>query len=223
MSGLWVCGGGGIGDAIESEATARGMTTFVSTHEEVDVRSPLEIGRYIRNNGPFDHVAFTAGINRLQWITDIISNFDMVDTMQTNVVGFANVMSCLARMQDGGRVVAVSSDAADRPMRGSLAYCASKAALDMAVRVAARELAGMGWRVNAVSPGMTEPTGMQRQLDDEIYRFRGWSRKYAEEYEQAGMVIKRRATTQEVAQVVLDVLSGPDYLNGSIVTINGGR
>ena len=58
--------------------------------------------------------------------------------------------------QDNQAILAVSSIRAFGARPGRLAYAATKAALNMAVRVAATELATHGIRVNALSPGITE-------------------------------------------------------------------
>jgi NAD(P)-dependent dehydrogenase (short-subunit alcohol dehydrogenase family) len=53
-----------------------------------------------------------------------------------------------------GCVVNISSVAGSRPYPGVLAYCVSKAAVDMFTRCAALDLAPRGVRVNAVNPGV---------------------------------------------------------------------
>jgi 3-oxoacyl-[acyl-carrier protein] reductase len=53
-------------------------------------------------------------------------------------------------------VVNISSGAATRARPGAAHYCTSKAALEMATRACAVELAGQGVRVNAVAPGFVE-------------------------------------------------------------------
>jgi NAD(P)-dependent dehydrogenase (short-subunit alcohol dehydrogenase family) len=138
-----------------------------------------------------------------------------------NVLGFMRVLR--AAVHTGCRsIVAISSDAATRPMRTSMAYCASKAALDMCVKCAARELAPE-IRVNAVSPGMTLGTAMTEYIDKTVPAMRGWTPEEAWEYEHSQIPAGRRARPEEIAQVVYDVLVGPEYMTGSIVTINGGR
>jgi NAD(P)-dependent dehydrogenase (short-subunit alcohol dehydrogenase family) len=55
-----------------------------------------------------------------------------------------------------GSLIAFSSISARLSDRGMGMYCASKAALDMLVRVAAAEWGGHGIRVNAIAPGVTD-------------------------------------------------------------------
>jgi glucose 1-dehydrogenase len=62
----------------------------------------------------------------------------------------------VATPQENQAILAVSSIRALGARPGRLIYSATKAALNMAVRVAASELAPHGIRVNALSPGITE-------------------------------------------------------------------
>jgi NAD(P)-dependent dehydrogenase (short-subunit alcohol dehydrogenase family) len=109
-------------------------------------------------------------------------------------------------------------------MRTSVAYCASKAALHQAVRVIARERASDNFAINVVAPGITEPTGMQRYVDDKVPRIRKWSPEMARKYEESQIPMKRRATVSEIAAVAVTILLNPTpYLNGAIIPVNGGR
>lgn len=227
----WIIGGtSGIGAAIEKEHDKRFIHETFVTGEEVDVRDLNALRQFIRRNGGFRHVVFSAGINRLGWIGSTSAMKHNAEVIDTNLMGFINLMDAIRWTQDEMHgelapvnLVAISSDAASRPMRTSMAYCASKAGLDMAVRVAARELGPHGWRVNAVSPGMTAPTGMSKYIDQRVPEIRGWSERQTQDYERSQEVVKGRISPQEVAEVVCDVLAGPAHLNGSIITINGGR
>ena len=62
----------------------------------------------------------------------------------------------VAAPQANQAIVAVSSIRALGARPGRLIYAASKAGLNMAIRVAAQELAPYGVRVNGLSPGITE-------------------------------------------------------------------
>lgn len=168
------------------------------------------------------HTVYSVGINRMNRLTDI-SEYDLFDVMAVNVGGFIHLMQYLLLHRTGGSVVAITSDAAWRPMRTSLLYCASKAALEMAVKVASRELAGQGWRINAVAPGKVEDTPMTRAVDQRVLELRGWTEEYADKYELASSPIGRPVTKAEVAEVTLSVLFGPAAQTGQVIAVNGGR
>jgi NAD(P)-dependent dehydrogenase (short-subunit alcohol dehydrogenase family) len=65
--------------------------------------------------------------------------------------------------RDYGRVVNISSGAADRASAGWSAYCAAKAAVDQLTRVLALEMEGSGVSVAAFHPGYME-TAMQERI-----------------------------------------------------------
>lgn len=186
-----------------------------------DVRSASQITAEFLGQ-EYEGIVYSAGVNRLSSIVDL-QDRDAADLYDVNVLGFMRVMSVVATGLFGVKsVVAVGSDAAERPMRTSMAYCSSKAALHMAVRCAARELAP-NIRVNAVAPGMTDGTKMTEYIDATVPGLRGWTPESARMYELSQIPMNRRANTWEVAQVIYSVLHGPEYQTGSIVTVNGGR
>jgi NAD(P)-dependent dehydrogenase (short-subunit alcohol dehydrogenase family) len=221
MSVLVIGGGSGIGAAVV-KALPEACLYVAPSKQTFDVRD-REL-TFLTNKAceEVTELVYCAGTNRLQNL-DAIHNLDFLDILAVNVVGFTNVLSWLLRYNAPLKsVVAVSSDAAVRPMRGSTMYCASKAALDMAVRTAARELAPKV-RVNAVAPGMTSGTKMTEYIDAYVPAFRGWTPEQAREYEQSGIPMGRRADPEEVADLIISVLFGPEYLTGAIIPINGGR
>jgi NAD(P)-dependent dehydrogenase (short-subunit alcohol dehydrogenase family) len=222
-------GNSGIGEAVFNlleDEQGNVNQLFRPRSSMVNVANRRHVRRYITINGPFDYIVFSAGINKLQWIADApedgYANF--IFTMDVNLCGFYYVVAEHVNAWPQAKVsaVAVSSDAGEIPMRGSIAYCVSKAALDMAVKVMARELAPL-WRVNAVAPGMVEGTDMTKYIDEMIPGFRGWTPEYAREYERASVPSGRRATLEEVAETIRWVLMGPEQMTGAIIRINGGK
>lgn len=201
--------------ALFSETHSYGEKDFDLTHSG---HLPLEISR-VR---PTD-VVYSVGINRLDWINSLtFEDFNRV--MEVNVWGLLRTIQMLdLAMHRPVNLVAVTSDAAWRPMRTSAVYCASKAAMEMAVRVASREYAPQGWRINAVAPGKVADTPMTAYVDDKVVELRGWSPEKAEEYERSSTPLGRKVSAGEVAQVIRQVLFGPSAQTGEIIAVNGGR
>jgi NAD(P)-dependent dehydrogenase (short-subunit alcohol dehydrogenase family) len=103
-------------------------------------------------------------------------------------------------------VVSVSSTLASRTAPNTLAYGASKAALDQAMRTLALELAPHAIRVSVVSPGIVEtPMTAARDLD----RLR------------ALHPIGRLGKPEDVAQAVLYLLDA-DWATGTTLIVDGG-
>ena len=223
MANTWVIGNAenSIGEAVQTLLHKEGFGPVTGTGTEVDVTSPKTLENFLIQNGPFDDVVYCAGIASLQWIKDL-DPIDIMQVFDVNVFGFMNVIKALVTTQTVGNVVVVVSDASHQPMRGSMAYCTSKAALHQAVRVAARELAPK-WRINGVSPAAVEGTRMTAWIDENVPKFRGWKPDQAKEYELASLPMKRRITREETAQGIVDVLFGVKYMNGAIVPLTGGK
>jgi 3-oxoacyl-[acyl-carrier protein] reductase len=63
------------------------------------------------------------------------------------------------RVCDGGRIVALSSSSTTLAYSGIAVYCGAKAAVELYVRVLAREVGARGITVNTVAPGLTLTPG----------------------------------------------------------------
>ena len=119
-----------------------------------------------------DIVVCTAGINQPTDIGDAFLPATMHNAFATNVTGPMDLLRHFVvspvrpeRATNIKKFVAISSNSARIPRRNSIAYCASKAALTMALRVAARELAYSGTcAVWGYEPGLLDGTPMTREV-----------------------------------------------------------
>ena len=244
-------GDANLGQEVVTQALGMYDHVFGSNEQTADVTSTEHLRAFLYNHIMFEsdpdgllvselHVAYCAGVNLLDRIEDI-SPIDLQQTFDVNVMGFINLLKVLTLAASGvttrkwahetdyqpvrfdlASVVAVASDAARNPMRNSIAYCASKAALVQAVRVAARELAPKT-RVNSVSPAIIDDTPMTWMIDKAVQAQRGWSEEEARDYERSLIPMRRRAYKHEVASVILQTLAGPEFLTGSNIEITGGK
>lgn len=221
MRKVWVIGGlTGIGKALCDLIIHNCDYQVTPTGEEVDVRVKIQLIKFLEVNGPFDITVYCAGIKHLGNITDLSSAY-LVDEFYVNAIGFINTMGALASSQNSGKVVCVVSTAADIPMRHSIGYCSSKAALKMAVRCAARELAP-GWSVVGVSPHIVDDTPMTISADKKIQELCNLAKTNAMEYELSRVPMKRRTNPFEVAEFIYQVMEMSPYLTGSIINFAGG-
>ena len=119
-----------------------------------------------------------------------------------------------ARGGKGGGIVILSSAAARLGAPGEFIwYAASKGAMDSLTTGLAREVAGEGIRVNAVSPGM---------IDTEIHASAGDAGRL--ERSLAGIPCKRAGSADEVAAAIVYLLSeDASYVMGANLNVTGGR
>jgi 3-oxoacyl-[acyl-carrier protein] reductase len=118
----------------------------------------------------------------------------------------------MVRAGNGGRIIVVSSTAAQRAIWGWSHYCTSKAATVMLTKAMALELGVHGIRVNAVLPGYIDVADGGRHLS---LAYREGARGAAS--------LGRPGTPDDVARGVL-MLASPlaEYISGAAVVIDGG-
>ena len=112
---------------------------------------------------------------------------------------------------EGGSIVATSSISGRVADRGMGVYCASKAALDMVVRVAAVEWAPHGIRVNAVSPGVTRTPMLGKAPVDA-----GWLASVGRR-----TALGRLGMPADIAEAI-GALHAMTWVTGEILTCDGG-
>jgi NAD(P)-dependent dehydrogenase (short-subunit alcohol dehydrogenase family) len=115
---------------------------------------------------------------------------------------------------EGGAIVNLSSMAATLGSPGEYVwYAASKGAIDALTVGLSKEVAPLGIRVNAVSPGL---------IDTDIHASGGQPDRV--ERLRTMIPLGRAGTAEEVADLVLYLLSGrAAYITGSNTRVSGGR
>jgi NAD(P)-dependent dehydrogenase (short-subunit alcohol dehydrogenase family) len=163
-----------------------------------------------------------AGVNALDMIPDV-EDVDLDSIIDTNVKGYIKGVRAAARLGSVKRIINIGSIAGTRPMRGSLVYCASKAAVDMITKQAARELAPHT-AVYGLNPGRLEGTAMTRQVDEDILRVRNWTPEEALRYQLQYIPMRRYGDLKEVMAVMHYLLcDAPMFQTGDIIELAGGQ
>jgi len=161
---------GSLGDRIAQAAGIPFETFGAGMSDEpmlLDVRDQRMIERVLEEVLPH-HIVVTAGLNLSAETSHVDYPYLMRESFEVNVIGVMDVLGAwlrLAREVDQYQpktFVAISSNSAHIARRNSGPYCATKAALSMAIRVAAREIAGKGPLVYGYEPGLLEGTPMTK-------------------------------------------------------------
>jgi NAD(P)-dependent dehydrogenase (short-subunit alcohol dehydrogenase family) len=217
--------GGGIGQAICSALSGGGATVAAcdvpgsGASHEFDVRDREAVGAGVRGavealGGACDAVVANAGIVDTIHRAERFSGDDWARDLDVNLTGAFNVIQAafeaLAASGDG-RVVVISSVAAEIGLPGQVAYGASKAGLVGMARTLAGEWGSRGVRCNVVMPGMIAtpkvlamPAGLQARLKPAI-------------------PLQRFGAVEELAGVVAFMLSpAAAYVNGAVLRVDGG-
>ncbi|QTK81613.1 SDR family oxidoreductase [Agrobacterium tumefaciens] len=179
---------------------------------QADSANPDAISEAVRTAvdelGPLDVVVVNAGILRINTVdAAALEELDLM--IDVNIRGvFLAIQAAVAQMKDGGRVVTIGSNTAERTgFQGSSVYQFTKAAVAAMVKGLALDLAPRRITVNNVQPGPTNTdmnTGSIEFLTDRS-------------------PLKRVADPAEIAELV-SYLAGPgsSYMTGSSLTIDGG-
>ncbi len=175
--------------------------------------------------GPIDILICNAGTNGPTPLSDLSAEGrarfrHIIDVNLTGTVFLAQ-LAC-AHMPPGGRVVFIGSVLGRFGAPGSIAYVASKHAIQGVVRTMALELAHRGIRVNALNPGWVD-TDMARASMQAIADKRGISLEKVMQQQLDGQPVRRMIKPEEVAAYV-EFLVGPtgDVLTGQGIDISCG-
>jgi 3-oxoacyl-[acyl-carrier protein] reductase len=164
----------------------------------------------INTFGQLDIVVNNVGVSVYKLTADITeSDFDRV--FDTNAKGtFFALQEAAKCVNNGGRIVSLSSGATKQSIPTGGLYAASKAAIEQFSFALSKELGHRGITVNLVSPGVTETDGLIMP---------------AEALEQLiqSTPLGRLGQTADIADVVA-FLSSDDarWVNGQTIQVNGG-
>lgn len=143
-----------------------GHAYYVCDFSAVESIEPL-LTQMIQAQGPVDGYVHTTGIGAVRPLK--MSKYDfMLRVMNINYFSFVEVVRCLTKKgsyNPGMNIVGISAVGAFIGNSTKTAYCASKSAMNSAVRCLAKELAPKGIRLNTVAPGATD-TPMAKEAAD---------------------------------------------------------
>ena len=161
----------------------------------------------VNNAGVLDPVGPLVETSGASWLRNMAINVG-----GTYLVTRAVLPGMLDR--DYGRIVNISSGAADRARAGWSAYCAAKAAVDQLTRVLALEMEGSGVSVCAFHPGF-----MDTAMQERIRRASPEEFPRVEEYREAHRQGKTK-DPHDPARIVAYLCLADTKRNGAILEVN---
>ena len=160
-----------------------------------------------------DILVNNAGILRDK-LLGMISDAEIDELFDINIIGLIKVTQLAARVMSrrrSGSIINIASIVGRRGNAGQTAYAATKAAVIGATFSAAKELAPMNIRVNAVAPGLID-TSMTQVIPED---------KRKDLQSRIGM--GRVGTAEDVANTILFLASDLSvYVTGQVIGVDGG-
>jgi 3-oxoacyl-[acyl-carrier protein] reductase len=201
-------------ETLVREMRGTGATALAS---QCDVSNPDEVQKCVerveKELGPIRILVNNAGIIRDDLFVRMEpAAWDAV--LKTNLGGTYNFCRAVAfhmMRQRQGRIINISSVAAEHTNPGQTNYAASKGAINAFTRALAVELAGRGVTVNAIAPGFIE-TDMSEAV-----------RNKAGDLIKKMIPMKRLGKPEDIARVAV-FLAGAEasYITGQVITVDGG-
>jgi 3-oxoacyl-[acyl-carrier protein] reductase len=201
-------------DSLVAELTGQGKTVVAY---QCDVKNKdacdAVVAKVVEAWGKVDILVNNAGIIRDTLLAMMTAEQwqEVIDTNLTSVYNFCNAVTRPMMSARKGRIVNMSSVAAEFGNKGQANYAASKGGIDGFTKCIATELASRGITVNAIAPGFIE-TDMTEAV-----------RNAAEAEIKKRIPARRLGKPEDIAEAVLFLASDQaSYITGQVLRVDGG-
>ena len=203
-------------DSLVKEVTEAGGTILAIQGDVVDPGTAVKAVEAIKQawGGRLDILVNNAGVIRDTLFVRMTEE-DWRTVVSTNLDGAFRFCRAAADLmvfkQRSGRIINISSIAADHVNKGQTNYAASKGALNALTRCLALEVASRGVTVNAIAPGFIE-TDMSEAV-----------RNKAGDLIKKMIPVRRLGRPEDIASLAVFLASpAASYITGQVLTVDGG-
>ncbi len=205
-------------DRVASAAAAlrEGGADVVGEACDVTSESDMEalVASCVERYGSLDVMVNNAGITRDATMRKMTAE-DFKTVIDVHLFGAwlgTRFASAIMREQGSGSIINMSSISGKVGNPGQTNYSAAKAGMVGMTKAAAKELAHLGVRVNAIQPGLIR-TAMTEKMRPEV-----WEQRLTE------IPMGRAGEVDDVAGVAVFLASGlSSYMTGTVLEVTGGR
>ena len=208
-------------EAVAATCRSHGAQVLLQRADVADDAQCVQLAAQVRQHfGRCDVLVNNAGATKFVDLKDLdgLNAADFQRIYSVNVIGafqMTRAFAPLLKEQKDAGVVNVSSIASLLGGGSSIAYIASKGALNALTLTLARVL-GPQIRVNAVAPGMVDSPWLKNGLGEE--RFNSMLHSY-----QSASALGALVTPQEVAEAIYYMGALATKTTGNLHVIDGGR
>jgi NAD(P)-dependent dehydrogenase (short-subunit alcohol dehydrogenase family) len=208
-------------EKIASACKAHGADVLVERADVADDAQCVQLAKRIKDHfGRCDSLVNNAGTTKFVDLQDLdgLAAADFQKIYAVNVIGafqMTRAFAALLRDRPGAAVVNVSSIASLLGGGSSIAYVASKGALNALTLSLARVL-GPQVRVNAVAPGMVDSPWLKNGLGPERFAKMQYS------YESAS-ALGTLVSPEDVAETIYYLSAVASRTTGEVHVVDGGR
>ncbi|HMO53796.1 MAG TPA: SDR family oxidoreductase [Tepidiformaceae bacterium] len=204
----------------QAECEALGVETLlvqadVSKDEDCRRMAQAAIDKWGRIDGLINNAGTTHFVNHAN--LEGLSADDFQRIYAVNVIGPYQMTRAVVpqmKQQGNGSIVNVSSVAGVMGVGSSIAYTASKGALNTMTLSLARAL-GPEARVNTICPGFIQGRWLRGGLGDDVY-------EAAKAAQERNTPLKKAGTPEDMAQAAVWFIEGADLITGEILIVDAG-
>lgn len=211
------------GDGLSRVAASIGGDLQLHVHDVADEAAWAATEAAIRErHGRLDLAVVNAGVASGGPIADLdFAEWRRVLSINLDG-GFLTLRAAMRLMTGGGSIVAVASASGVKAEPGIAAYGASKAGLIQLAKVAAKEGAPSGIRVNAILPGGVEtPVWRGVPFFQDLIVQHGSERAAFDAMAKLATPLGRYAAPAEIAELIAMLLASPS-MTGTALVVDGG-